>query len=276
MLKRASLIFVIYFGILRLEYNLHICLQRGEMLKLFILLLLSLSLCAQTITIAVATNVSYAMQEIKEEFSSLYPDIKVHVVLGSSGKLTAQIRNGAPYGLFMSANMKYPKALFQDGLALQEPVVYAQGTLAYFSVKPRDFSKGIALLKDENIEKIALANPKLAPYGIAARQALQRAKLYKSVKEKLVFAESISQTVSYVMTAADIGFIAKSLLYSKKMHAFKEDIHWLSVDTKLYMPIKQGVVLLKSKKNADAYKAFYNFVLGNEAKAIFKKYGYII
>jgi len=233
-------------------------------------------LLAENITVAVAANVSYAMDELKEEFRKTHPSINVRVVLGSSGKLTAQIKNGAPYGLFMSANMKYPENLFTQGIAITEPVVYAQGTLAYFSVKPRDLSDGVDLLKDKSIEKIAVANPKTAPYGAATMEALQNADLFQVLESKFVYAESISQTVSYAMTAADIGIIAKASLYSDRMKAYKEGYHWKEVDSQLYEPIRQGIVLLKNSKGIEAYRAFHAFVLGEKAKTIFKKYGYII
>ena len=239
------------------------------------LLVLTLYLQAKTITIAVAANVSYAIEDLKTQFHQLHPDIKVRVILGSSGKLTAQIKNGAPYGLFMSANMKYPQALYKEKIAITKPIVYTQGALAYLSSKKRDFTRGITLLRDKNIKRIAIANPKTAPYGIAAFEALKNAKLIKKLKPKFVYGESISQTVSYAVTAADIGLIAKSSLYSKKMLHFKEGSNWASIDSKLYTPIKQGIVLLQESKNSLDYRAFYDFILSDSAKTIFKKYGYI-
>lgn len=246
------------------------------MKKVFLVLLLSLGVQAAEINIAVAANVSYAIDELKAVFARTHPDTKVRVTLGSSGKLTAQIKNGAPYGLFMAANMKFPAALYQDGVAVTKPVVYTQGALAYLSATPRDFSKGIALVTEKEIGKIAIANPKTAPYGTAAVEAMKKGGVYDAVKRKLVYAESISQTVTYIVIAADVGFIATSSLYSPKMAQYKENVNWASVDPKLYTPIKQGIVLLKNgEKNAE-YKAFYDFILGDEAKAIFRKYGYIV
>ncbi len=246
------------------------------MKKTLITLLLAASAYAGQINIAVAANVSYAIDELKAAFAKSHPDTKVEVTLGSSGKLTAQIKNGAPYGLFMAANMKYPEALYKDGIATTKPVVYAQGALAYLSATPKDFSKGIALVAGGTIGKIAVANPKTAPYGTAAVEALKKGGVYEKVKDRLVYAESISQTVTYALTAADIGFIAKSSLYSPKMAQYKQNVNWASVDPKLYTPIKQGIVLLKNDGKNPEYKAFYDFILGDEAKAIFKKFGYIV
>jgi molybdate transport system substrate-binding protein len=246
------------------------------MKKTLITLLFAASAFAGEINIAVAANVSYAIDELKAAFAKNHPDTKVQVTLGSSGKLTAQIKNGAPYGLFMAANMKYPEALYKDKIAVTKPVVYAQGALAYLSAKPTDFSKGIALVAEKSIGKIAVANPKTAPYGTAAVEAMKNGGVFETAESKFVYAESISQTVTYALTAADVGFIAKSSLYSPKMAKYKENVNWASVNPKLYTPIKQGIVLLNNgEKNAE-YKAFYDFILGDEAKSIFKNYGYIV
>ena len=242
--------------------------------KILLILLLSVYASAGTIRIAVAANVSYAIEDLKRAFAKENPDTKVQVILGSSGKLTAQIKNGAPYQLFMAANMKYPGALYADKVAVTKPLVYAEGTLAYLSVKPQDFSKGMALLKDPQIKRIAVANAKTAPYGKATQEAMQNAKVYGEVKGKLIFAESASQTVSYTVTAADIGFIAKSSLYSKQMKKYKEGKNWEELDPKLYASIKQGIVILKRGESNAEVKAFYDFMFSNEAKEILKKFGY--
>ena len=210
------------------------------MSKLLALLTLNISLLsAGSITIAVAANVSYAIEDLKKEFKKTYPDTKVRVTLGSSGKLTAQIKHGAPYQLFMSANMKYPQALYKDKIASSTPVVYALGSLALLSSKPRDFSGGIHLLRSKKISKIAIANPKTAPYGKAAIEAFTNAGIKSDIEKKFVYGESISQTVSYAVTAADIGIIAKSSLYSHNMSKYKKDVNWITIDPKLYTPMKQ-------------------------------------
>ena len=242
----------------------------------FILLIITSIAHATTLNLAVAANVSYAIDELKAKFHQKYPDVHLEVTLGGSGKLTAQILHGAPYDMLLSANMAYPEALYNKGLATTPPKVYAQGALAILSTHAKDFSQGIFIVKNPNIKRIAIANPKTAPYGKATIEALKNAKLYKSVKNKFIYGESISQTVAYTMMAADIGFIAKSSLYSKKMQHFKEHKNWIAVDPKLYTPIKQGVVILKRAKNSKAAKLFYDFLTTTDAKAIFKKYGYSV
>jgi len=241
---------------------------------LIIILMMSTFLQAKAITIAVAANVSYAINDLKKEFNKTYPNINVKIVLGSSGKLTAQIKYGAPYELFMSANMKYPNALHVDKIAITKPRVYAKGSLAILSTKKRDFSSIKKLLKSKEIRKIAIANPKTAPYGKATFEALKNAHILEEIKSKFVYGESISQTVTYTVSATDIGFIAKSSLYSSKMKRFKKDANWKSLDTKLYTPINQGIVLLKNSSIEAKY--FYDFILSDKAENIFQKYGYIL
>lgn len=129
-------------------------------------------------------------------------------------------------------------------------------------------------MTDKKIRRIAIANPNTAPYGKAAVEALKNADLYDKIKNKFIYGESVSQTVAYTVTAADLGFIAKSSLYSPKMKRYKKGVNFADVDPSLYTPIEQGIVLLKrAKNNADA-KAFYKFILSQQCKKIFQAYGY--
>ena len=247
------------------------------MKKFFILSLLFISfLEAKTITIAVAANVSYAMDELKREFLKIHKDIKLRVIIGGSGKLTAQIKHGAPYDIFLSANMKYPNALYEDTIAITKPIVYAQGSLAYLSKKPRDFSNGMDILEDKSIKLIAVANPKTAPYGKAGIEAIKTYGIYNDIKSKFIYGESISQTLSYTVSAADIGIVSKSTLFSPKMKRFKKGINWGEVDKNLYTPINQGIVMLKHSHNDNSARAFYDFIFSKDAKKILSDFGYIV
>jgi molybdate transport system substrate-binding protein len=249
------------------------------------LMVLCSSIFAGEITVAAAANVSYAMDELVKEFNKTNPNTKVLVTLGSSGKLVAQIENSAPYDIFMSADMKFPQALFDKKLTKTRPVIYAQGVLAMFSSKELDYSKGINLLKDSTISKIAIANPKTAPYGAAAIEAIKNAKI-EGIDSKFVYAETISQAVTYATTATDIGFVAKSSLYEGNMTQYKENKNWITVDPKLYTPIEQGIVILdntnslvgiiKDGQRKEEVKAFYDFILSASAKKIFTDFGYIV
>jgi len=240
---------------------------------LFLLISMDI-LSAKAITIAVAANVGYAIEDLKKAFQKIHPETKVTIILGSSGKLTAQIRHGAPFGLFLSADMQYPHVLYRQNIALDKPVVYAQGALALFSVKSFDLTQGLVSLTHKNIHKIAMANPKTAPYGIAAKEALENAKLYTLLKEKIVYGESISQTVSYTITATDVGLVAKSSLFSPSLQKYKEHKNWEEIDTKLYTPINQGMVMLKNAKESAEIKTFYDFMLSPQAKKILTHFGY--
>jgi len=231
---------------------------------------------ASSIKVAVAANVSYAMDSLTAAFHRLYPEIHVDVILGGTGKLFAQIQHHAPYDLLLAANMDYPTRLYQSGDAITRPIIYAQGSLAMLTTKKLDLTQGLSLLKESQIKKIAVANPKTAPYGIATRQALKDANIHDTIKSKFVYGESISQTLTYATRVADIGFIAKSALYAPQMQQFKKGIHWVEVDPKRYAPIDQGIVLLKHAESSPEAAAFYAFILSKRAAMIFEKFGYQI
>lgn len=238
--------------------------------------LLSASLLAGEISVAVAANLSDVIEIFKAEFAKSNPQTKVNTVLGASGKFTTQIKNGAPFDLFLSADMGFPEVLYADKIAVSKPVVYASGALAMMSTRGFDLSKGMSVLDDVKVDKIALANPKTAPYGTATLEAFKNAKLFEKVQAKLVYGESISQAIQFATTAADIGFVNKSAFYGETMKRYKEGKDWVEVDAKLYTPIAQGMVLLQQAKNNAEARAFYDFVLSPQAKKIFKDYGYLV
>lgn len=244
------------------------------MKKLLLVLAFVVSSFAADLNIAAAANTTYAFGDIEKEFVKTHPDVKFNVSLASSGKLTAQIKNGAPFEIFMAANMKYPKAVFDDKFAITEPVVYAKGKLAMMSVRGFDLSKGLEILKDPKIKTIVIANPKTAPYGKASIEAFKNAGIYDEIKDKIIEAGSISEALSMTLKAADIGFIAASSMYSPKMAEYKIDKNYVFVESKFYTPIKQGIVILKNGENSKLAKDFYDFILGEQGKEIFKKYGY--
>ncbi|HIQ27820.1 MAG TPA: molybdate ABC transporter substrate-binding protein [Sulfurovum sp.] len=233
-----------------------------------------ITLGATDITVAVAANVGYVIEPLIKAFHETHPNTKVNIILGSSGKLSAQIKYGAPFDLFMSANMKYPDVLYHENLAVSKPVVYARGALVLLSKKKRDYNESIYVLEDADIKKIAIANPQTAPYGEAAKEALVNAKLYEKLQHKLVYGESVSQTVNYITMLVDIGIIAKSSLFSPHMRHFQESKHWVELEESLYTPIDQGMVMLKSGESSTDVKTFYDFMLGAKAKEILKSFGY--
>ncbi len=241
---------------------------------LFFILFALVSLNGGEVRIAAAANVGYAVEDLIKEYEKIDPGTKVRVTLGSSGKLAAQILHGAPYDIYLSANMSYPRRLYKEGAAATEPEIYAEGVLVLFSVKHLDVGKGMEVLKDRSVTTVAIANPKTAPYGTAAMEAIRRSAIYDEVKEKLVFGESVAQTLSYALKAADIGMVAKSALYGPRMSRYREGINWVEVDRELYSPIEQGAVLLKRAEGAKEAKSFYRFLFSESAKDIFRRYGY--
>ena len=238
--------------------------------------LLSVSLFAGEISVAVAANLSDVVDVLKTEFAKTHPTTKVNTILGASGKFTTQIKSGAPFDLFMSADMKFPETLYAEQFAVTKPVVYASGALAMVSTKGLDLNKGILVLNDPKVEKIAIANPATAPYGTASIEVFKKSQVFSTVEPKLVYGESIGQALQFSLTAADVGFVNASAFYSDKMKMYKEGKEWVKVDTTLYTPIEQGIVLLKQAHNNDEAKDFYTFILSASAKKIFKDYGYLV
>ena len=229
---------------------------------------------SKEIAVAAAANVQYTLEELKAEFEKL-TDIKLKTIIGSSGKLTAQIENGAPFDIFISADMEYPQALNKEGLTRQPPKVYAYGTLVIWTFKYLDLSKGLAVLADPSVKRIAIANPKTAPYGRQAVNAIKHDNLYKEIDRKLVYGESIAQVNQFITTGAvDLGFTAKSVVLDPNL---KEKGKWVEVDPNFYSPVAQGVVILKHAEKNNVLKetqSFYDFLFSSTAQDIFKKYGY--
>ena len=228
--------------------------------------------------IAAAANLSYVMPELIEAFRDEYSEYRlsdIRVTKASSGSLTAQIRNGAPFDLFLAANTVYPQALYNDSLTVGPPVVYAEGVPVMVYRKDIDGRKGVACLADPSVKKIALAQPELAPYGDAAIKILSRAGLLKQVEGKFVYGTSITQTFQHAVTAADAGFIAASLLYGdagKELE--KAGMRWIGFASDSYNPaaLRQAMVLLEAS-NEEA-EAFFRFMQGKWAGEILRKNGY--
>jgi len=243
-------------------------------IKSFIFILfLSSFLFANNVVIATSANVSFTINRLIKEFNKIYPNIKIVPIIGSSGKLTSQIINQAPFDIFLSADIFFPTKLDRLNLTKSKPIIYAYGKLALFSSKKRDFSKKIKILLDKKIKKIAISNPKIAPYGKAAIEALKKTKILNKIRYKLIYAQSVSQTFFYTLKACDVGIVALSSFYSDKFKHFKKNINWIEIDKSLYTPIAQAMVLLTDKKEV---KLFFDFLQSDKAKKIFKNFGYKI
>jgi len=238
-----------------------------------LLLALSVSTHAQTIKVAAAANLQSVIKVLGDDFKKR-SGVGIEPITGSSGKLVAQISNGAPYDVFLSADMEFPQKLAKDGFAESQPVVYALGSLIICSTENLNLKKWPQLLNNDQVNKIAIANAAIAPYGRAAQESLAKLDLLDKVKPKLVYGESISQVNTYITTGVvSVGFTTQSLVNDP---ANQTKLNWALVDPKTYSPIEQGMVVLKNSANkADAQK-FYAYMSSASAKSILKKYGYII
>lgn len=227
----------------------------------------------QHLNIAVAANMQFAMKELAQTFTEKTGE-EVQLMVSSSGKLNAQIKEGAPYDLFVSANMKYPQDLYDAGLTIDPPQVYAYGKLVLWTMY-EDLESSLLHFKDSNIKHIAMANPKIAPYGIAAEEVLKHYGLEESIQEKLVYGESIAQCNQFILSkSAELGFTAKSVVLSPQM---KDQGNWIDMDADTYSPIAQGMVIIKhEKRNAVSAKEFYRFLLSKEGQDILIKFGYSV
>ena len=230
----------------------------------------------QRVRVAAAADLRFAMEELAREFEN-GTGTKLVVSYGSSGNFFSQLQNGAPFDLFFSADAEYPKKLEADGFVERGTLRdYALGRIVIWM--PNDSSVDVAkqgwhALLDLRVQKIAIANPGLAPYGRAATSALQKAGIYELVKAKLVYGENISQAAQFVQSGnAQAGIIALSLAISPGM---KDGKTW-EIPAEMHPPIEQGAVLLRNARNHPAALAFLNFVQSASGKKILQQHGFSV
>ncbi|HEX7958666.1 MAG TPA: molybdate ABC transporter substrate-binding protein [Terriglobales bacterium] len=241
---------------------------------LFVLLALPVVAQAEEITVAAASDLSFVFGEIATRFQQETGN-SVKLSFGSSGNFYSQIQNGAPYDIFFSADVEYPKKLEEAGLI--EPGTlyeYASGKLVLWAPNDSkiDVQQGLKCLLDPRVRKIAIANPAHAPYGRAAEAALKKAGLYDKVSSRLVLGENISQTAHFVETGnAEVGLIALSLALAPEMKG--RGTYYL-VPRELYSPIVQGAVILKSSANKKTARRFLEFIKSPAISNLMKQYGF--
>lgn len=226
------------------------------------------------LTIAAAANVQYAMRDILIAFEK-ETHINTQLVTSSSGKLTAQINEGAPYDIFISADMKYPMSLYESGISEIKPIIYAKGSLVLWSNDER-IVPSFEVLKNKEISHIAIGNTKTAPYGKAAEEVLTKLGIIEEIKDKLVYGESISQTTQFINSgAAEIGFTAKSVVLSPQL---KNIGNFMEIDPNLHTPIIQGMVPIKNPnlKKETEQSAFIEFMKTPQVRQILITYGYLV
>jgi molybdate transport system substrate-binding protein len=241
--------------------------KKTWILLVFIIILKSCTPVSEkeTIRIAAAASTQYVLEALIAAYQPKIA-VKIESVISSSGKLTAQIEHGAPIDLFISADTIYPDYLFEKGMGAERPVVYAYGQLVLWTTGTYDLSNALSILKNPSIQKIAIADPKTAPYGRLSENYLKEKKLYKILENKLILGESIGQVNQYITTqAVEIGLTAKSVVMAPKL---KGKGQFVTLDN---TSLAQSMLLLKKGKGA---VAFYEFLQSTEAQTIFEEYGY--
>lgn len=237
-------------------------------------LLLATTAHAEKITVAAAADLKFAMDEIVTGFNKSHSGNQVEVIYGSSGKFHTQILQGAPYDLFFSADIGYPRELAKKGLAASDVIPYAVGRIVLWSNSLDASKMTLASLIDPKIAKIAIANPKHAPYGKRAEEALRATGLWDKVQGKLVFGENISHTAQFVQTGnAQIGIIALSLALNPELS--QKGGYYLIPDT-LHQPLEQGYVITKRGADKPLAKQFAQYMTSKETRRIMTKYGFVL
>ena len=231
------------------------------------------AVAAEPLNVAIAANLSYVFDDLAAAFKQ-ETGIEAQGIAGASGKITTQVRNGAPFDVFMSADMDFPAGLHKDGYAVTSPKPYAYGLLVLWTRKDVDLGKGVAGLAEAGVGKVAIANPKVAPFGRQSIKALEYYKVLPAVEPRLVYGESVSQVSQYVDTkSADVGFTAKSIVVAPETTGKGK---WVEVPPESYEPIAQGVVILRhgTQTNGEAARKFYGFLFSPKAREIFARHGY--
>jgi len=240
-------------------------------LSLVATLFLTNQVIAGELMVAVAANFHQPFREIATEFEKATGHT-VRIVSGASGQFYSQIKNGAPFDVFFSADMERPKLLEDEGLGVKDSrFTYAIGRLVLWSPNA-DLVKGEATLRSRNFNRLAIANPKTAPYGVAAMQTMQKLEQWDSLQPHIVMGESLGQTMGFIESGnAQLGFVALSQVLDSKIKG--QGSRW-DVPTHLHEPIKQDVILLTKGKDNPAAKALMAFMSSPQAKTIIERYGY--
>jgi molybdate transport system substrate-binding protein len=220
---------------------------------------------ADELSIAAAADLTYCLQDLNAVFQKLHAEASSKVSLGSSGNFVAQIKNGAPFDVFLSADMDYPRDLVNAGLAEESNLVqYATGRIVLWTTNDKvDVTRGLAVLRDVQVVKnIAIANPEHAPYGRAAKSALEHEGLWNEVESRVVYGENGN---------TDAGIVALSLVLSPKLQKVG---HYFEIPRDDYPPLEQGAVLTKAGAAKPLAKAYLDFLRSPDARKIFDRYGF--
>lgn len=228
------------------------------------------------LAIAAAADLAWCMDELNAEFRRLHPGVELKTTTGASGNFFAQIKAGAPFDVFLSADLNYPRELAKAGLAVESSLLmYAVGHVALWTTREDlELSGGLAVLGSAAIGRIAIANPEIAPYGRAAKAALQSAGVWDAVQDRLVFGENIAQTAQFVQTGnVDAGIVSLSLLKSPKMNGIGR---YFEIPEALHPRLEQGGVVTRHGKGKPLAAAYLAFLNSPGARAVFDRYGFLL
>lgn len=233
---------------------------------------------APTVRIAAAADLRFALDELTAAFRSAHPEVALTVSYGSSGSFFAQLLNRAPFDLFLSADINYPRQLADRGLTLAgAEFTYAVGRIVLWTAAESRIDParaGMRALTDPAVRHIAIANPEHAPYGRAAEAAMRTAGVYDSARPKLVFGENVSQALQFVQSgSADIGIVALSLAVSP---AIGNAGRFWEIPPDSYPRMEQGGTIVRWASSPDAARLFRSFLLSGEGRAVLKKYGFSV
>jgi molybdate transport system substrate-binding protein len=237
---------------------------------------MTIAYAAPMLRVAAAADLAPCIEEINSAFAASVSGADVTYSIGSSGNFYAQIKNGAPYDVFLSADLQYPQELAKVGLAdATSLTVYAHGQLVMWTNDPKiDISAGFKRLTAADIQRIAIANPDIAPYGRAAKAALQQAGVWEAVQSKLVTGENIAQTAQFIETGnAQIGFVGKTHVQNKK-----ETMHgkaW-QVPASFYPLLEQGAIVTAKGKGNPLASQYLAFLRSDKGRTVLRKYGFTL
>lgn len=237
-------------------------------------LLLVRPVLAADLTIAAAADLKFAMAEVVEHFRAEYPDEKVEVIYGSSGKFFTQIANDAPFDLYFSADTAYPRRLEEKGLTASETRPYALGRIVLWSLKPELAEVTLKDLPGAPVRKLAIANPDHAPYGLRAREALEHEAVWEALQPRLVLGENIAHTAQFVDSgAADAGIVALALVLSPTMAGKGA---WTLIPAEWHEPLEQGYVILNRATDNPLAHRFADYIESASARAAMRRYGFVL
>ena len=244
----------------------------GAVLWFAISMVAGFAVAGERLTIAAAADLKAALPDVVALYAKRFPADEVELVFGSSGKFSTQIRSGAPFDLFFSADIDLPRGLVRDGLAAGEVVPYARGRIVLWSTRPELARTPLPALAAAPFARLAIANPKHAPYGQRAEEALRQAGVYDALAKRLVYGENIAQTAQFALSGnAELGIVALSLALTPELKARG---HYALIDASLHRPLLQGFVITRRAAQSAAARRFAEFFASDDVQALLARHGF--